>query len=167
MKKRRNVFKIVAKRNRLFMTILIAAVIYLVISLMLTVFEPDIKTYGQGLWISFQILSTIGFGDYTVTTSIGRVCSVLLYLYTVGATAVVTSVIISYHNTLLEVERDDSVTLFVDQLERLPELSKEELTELSKKIKRLRKRNPLPFNSPQCKGPSTGKSLENGPKSAR
>lgn len=100
--------------------------------------EPDITSYFDALWYCYTVISTIGFGDITVTTLISKIASVFLTVYSLFVIAIVTGVVVSFYNQVVQSQRDDSVSMFVDKLERLPELSKEELEEISDKIKKLR-----------------------------
>lgn len=108
----------------------IAAIIQLV--------EPDINRYGDALWYCYAVVSTAGFGDVVAVTFIGKVSSVLLTIYTIFVVAIVTGVVVNFYTQLVEMQRKETLTVFMDKLERLPELSKEELESISKKIKSFR-----------------------------
>ncbi len=71
----------------------------LVFALILKGVEPNINTYGDGLWYTFAVVTTIGFGDIAVTSFIGRVLSVILGLYGIINLAVITSVVVNYYQT--------------------------------------------------------------------
>lgn len=60
--------------------------------------EESMKTYGDALWYSFAVVTTIGFGDISVTSPVSRVLSVVLGLYGIIVVAVITSVIVNYYN---------------------------------------------------------------------
>ena len=55
--------------------------------------------------------------------------------------ASVTTVITSFFTDLARFRANESVREFVDELEHLPELSKEELESLSQRVKDFQKRN--------------------------
>lgn len=61
-------------------------------------FEDNIPTFGDGLWYSFAVVTTIGFGDYVATSIIGRVFTVLLGIYGIIVVAVITSIIVNFYN---------------------------------------------------------------------
>lgn len=109
---------------------IIAAIIQLV--------EPDINRYGDALWYCYAVLSTAGFGDLVAVTFIGKTCSVLLTIYSIFVVAIVTGVVVNFYTQIVEMQRRETVTMFMDKLERLPELSKEELQEISDKVRNLR-----------------------------
>lgn len=102
----------------------------------LAMVEPQVQNFGDGLWYCFVAATTIGFGDICVVTRIGRIVTVLVSLYGILMTAMVPGVVVSYYMEYLKVREKETISVFLEKLERLPELSKEELKELSEKIRK-------------------------------
>ena len=102
-------------------------------------FEPTIKTYGGALWYCYAVISTAGFGDVVVTSLIAKILSVVLTLYALLALAILTGVVVNFYNQVIEIRDKETIRSFMDQMERLPELSQEELETLSGQVKRFRK----------------------------
>lgn len=116
--------------------------LWLFISALILLFiEPNITSYGDSLWYCFSVLSTIGFGDVTVVTAFGRVISVVLSVYSILMIALIPGIITSYYLEYTKLRSNESVEKFLFDLERLPELSKEELAELSEKVKKFQRKN--------------------------
>ena len=67
-------------------------------SLVFMVYEPAIETFGDALWYSFAVVTTIGFGDYTAVTVIGRILTVILGIYGLIIVAILTSIIVNFYN---------------------------------------------------------------------
>lgn len=67
-------------------------------SLVFMMIEPDMPTFVDGLWYSFAVVTTIGFGDITAVTPIGRILTVVLGLYGLIVVAVITSIIVNFYN---------------------------------------------------------------------
>ncbi len=120
--------------------VLAFVVLFIVTSLVVARVEPQIQGFGTAAWLMFQVVSTIGLGDFTCTTGIGRAMAMLLSAYSILFLALITGVMVSYCNERMRFQRDTSIAHFIDQLEHLPELSPEELAALSEKIKRFRHR---------------------------
>lgn len=95
--------------------------------------EPDIHTYGDALWYCYAVISTAGFGDVVVVTAIGKTISVVITMYSVFVIAIVTGVVVNFYNQLLKLQQEETLTAFIDKLERLPEMSQEELEEMARK----------------------------------
>ena len=102
--------------------------------------EPGIGGFGDAAWLMFQVVTTIGLGDFTCTSLPGRLAVVVLSVYSVFFLALITGAVVSYCQERMAARRDASVAHFIDQLEHLPELSHDELVELSEKVKRLDRR---------------------------
>ena len=100
--------------------------------------EPDIHRYVDALWYCYAVISTAGFGDIVTVTLIGKICSVLLTIYTIFVVAIVTGVVVNFYTQLVEMHQKETLAMFMDKLERLPELSKEELEHISQKVRKFR-----------------------------
>lgn len=68
------------------------------VSIVLPGLEPGIERFADGLWYCFAIVTTIGFGDITATTGIGRLLSVLLGIYGIIVVSLITSIIVNFYN---------------------------------------------------------------------
>ena len=58
----------------------------------------------DGLWYCFAIVTTIGFGDLTVTGTLSRILSVILGIYGIIVVSLITSIIVNFYN---EVKNED------------------------------------------------------------
>ena len=68
------------------------------VSIVLPELEPGVERFADGLWYCFAIVTTIGFGDITVKTGIGRLLSVILGVYGIIVVALITSIIVNFYN---------------------------------------------------------------------
>ncbi len=100
--------------------------------------EPTVTSYGDALWYCFVSVTTIGFGDILVTTLLAKLITVVLTIYGIVVIALIPGVVVAFYNESLAMKRNDSLLQFLDKLERLPQLSQEELTEMSKNVKERR-----------------------------
>lgn len=67
-------------------------------SIILMFEEPTMSYYPDALWYCFTVVTTIGFGDFSATTLIGRLVTVVLGIYGIVVVAVFTSIIVSFYN---------------------------------------------------------------------
>ena len=65
-----------------------------------TYVEQSMPTYSDALWYCFAIVTTIGFGDITATSSVGRILSIILGIYGIIVIALITSIIVNFYNEL-------------------------------------------------------------------
>ena len=111
--------------------------LFVVASLIVSVSEPAIGGFANSAWLMFQVVTTIGLGDFTCTSLVGRGAAIVLSVYSVFFLALITGAVVSYCQERMAARRDESVARFIEQLEHLPELSRDELVELSEKVKRI------------------------------
>ena len=104
-------------------------------ALVIAAADPAIASYGDALWYCYAVISTAGFGDIVVTSVIGKAASVLLTVYSVLVIALVTGVIVNFYNQLIQIRQKETLSAFIDRMQRLPELSQEELKEMSERAK--------------------------------
>lgn len=109
-----------------------------VASIILVVVEPHINNFGTAIWYCFQLVTTVGFGDIPAVTAIGRIVSIVVGLYGLFILALLTALIVDFYQEKMHIRRRESVAEFMDKLERLPELSHEELVDLSERVKKFK-----------------------------
>ena len=136
MKKLR-VLKGVLVRTKAHQVLLSFLAFFFAAALVVLLAEPGIETYGDALWYCYAVITTVGFGDLLAKTLLGRLASVLS-AYALIALAIITGVIVNFYTQLIQIQQKESIAAVADRLERLPELSREELTDLSRSVKRLR-----------------------------
>lgn len=95
--------------------------------------EPEIRTYGDALWYCYAVITTIGFGDIVAQCLLSRVLSVFLSVSAAVVIALITGVIVNYYNQITALRQKETMTALVAQLERLPELSPEELEQIARR----------------------------------
>lgn len=110
--------------------------VFFIISIAIMLIEPNINTFSDSVWYCFSVMTTIGFGDITAVTLIGRILSVILSIYSILIIAVIPGVLTSYYIETIKLRANDSIEKFLYDLEHLPELSQKELEELSERVKK-------------------------------
>lgn len=110
-------------------------VLFLFCSLMVWLADPGCLTFGDGMWFSFEAVSTIGFGDIEAAGPIARAATVVLSIFSVFYIALITGVVVNYCSNLIKARQKDTLANFVDSLEHLEEKTPEELAELSARVR--------------------------------
>ncbi len=111
----------------------------LISALLILVLEPDIKRYSDALWYCYAVVSTTGFGDVVVVTALSKIISLLVTAYSTIVIAIITGVVVNFYTEVSEIQRKGTFANFVDKLERLDSLSKDELKEMSQQVKEFKK----------------------------
>lgn len=115
-------------------------IFYLLCSTAVWLSEPTTLTFGDGLWFSFETVSTIGFGDIPAETPVARAITVILSIISIFYIAMLTGVAVNYCNTLIKMRQKDTMARFMDDLEHLEELDRDQLADLSRRVRECRRR---------------------------
>ncbi len=107
--------------------------------IVMTFIEPQVHGVFEGFYYCFVASTTVGFGDIVPVTVIGRIITIVVTSVGILTVAVVPGVVVAYYTEYLKIREKETVSTFLEKLERLPELNKEELTELSDKVKEFNK----------------------------
>ncbi len=102
------------------------------------IFEPTIRTYRDSLWYCYAVISTAGFGDMVVTRAIPKLLSVLLTVYSVIVIAIITGVVVNFYTQMIEIKNKQTLAAFLDRMENLEDLSRDELREMSEQVRKTR-----------------------------
>ena len=98
--------------------------------------EPSIHTFFDSIWYCFTFATTVGFGDFAAETVIGRIFTIILSIYSIGAVAIFTAIITSFFMDVAKARASESAKEFLYEMQNLPELSKEELQLLSDRVRK-------------------------------
>jgi len=90
--------------------------------------EPDVKSFSDGLWWALVTITTVGYGDITPMTSIGRLVASALMFLGLGLIASLTAVVsVKFIQNFVDHHTNDDV------LEKLDEMQKD-IDEIKRKI---------------------------------
>lgn len=137
--KRNKIIKNILKRTGAIKILYGFIIMFLCIAFAIMLVEPKINTYADSIWYCFSVITTIGFGDVTAVTLVGRIMTIFLSIYAILVIALIPGLLTSYYIEIVKIRSNESMEKFLYDLERLPELSKNELSDLSKKVKRFNK----------------------------
>ena len=90
--------------------------------------EPDVRSLGDGIWWALVTITTVGYGDITPVTTLGRVVASSLMLLGLGLIATITAIVSSkFIQNFVDHHTNDDV------LEKLDEMQLE-LDDIKKKL---------------------------------
>ena len=64
--------------------------------------------YTNALWYCFAVVTTIGFGDMTAVSTIGRILSVILGVYGIIVVALITSIIVNFYGEMKKTNLEEA-----------------------------------------------------------
>ena len=97
----------IMNKTHTFEAILCLIALMIACSIIFSMVEPEIKTFGEGLWYSFAVITTIGFGDEVASTLVGRILTVILGIYGIVIVAIITSIIVNYYNEVSHNDKEE------------------------------------------------------------
>lgn len=103
--------------------------------------EPQVHGLFEGIYFCFVASTTIGFGDIVPVTVLGRIIIIVVTIIGILTTAMVPGVVVAYYTEFLKARENETISTFLEKLEHLPELSKDELEDLSERVKQFNKKN--------------------------
>ena len=69
------------------------------------------ERYTNALWYCFAVVTTIGFGDMTAVSTIGRILSVILGVYGIVVVALITSIIVNFYGEMKKTGSEEAESL--------------------------------------------------------
>ena len=119
--------------------ILVFAVVFFAAAAGIWLVEPGIGNYGDALWFLYQVVATIGLGDFTCVTLLGRILAVIVSILSIFLLAVITGAVVSYCSEVVKAHSNQSAVKYLIKLENLDKLSLDELKEMSEQARRFGK----------------------------
>ena len=113
-------------RKSLVSEILLGLLILIILcSVYFTVVEPSMTSYVDSLWYSFALVTTIGFGDVSVSTTFGRILSVILGINGIVVVALFTSIIVNFYNEMNKKRQDKEMKDILNKVEEIEKIENE------------------------------------------
>lgn len=128
----------IIKTNGLDLVLSVAFVLIFGAAIVVKEIEPSITTYMDGVWWSVVTTTTVGYGDISPETGMGRIVAVVLMLVGIGLIGMITSSITTFF-LKNETQKDESVVFIQKQLDRFDELSDKEVNRLIAMLEEMKK----------------------------
>ena len=118
-----------AFNNKRLRTVLLLILFFIAIfGFVFFITEPDVKSFQDGLWWALVTITTVGYGDITPLTSLGRLVATALMFLGLGLIASLTAIIsVKFIQNFVDHHTNDDV------LEKLDEMQKD-IDEIKRKI---------------------------------
>tara|TARA_B000000609_G_scaffold129009_1_gene103219 strand:+ start:273 stop:734 length:462 start_codon:yes stop_codon:yes gene_type:complete len=97
--------------------------------------EPGVDTFGDGIWWALVTVTTVGYGDITPSTTLGRFVASALMFLGLGLIATVTAIVSAkFTQNFVDTHTNDDVLEKLEELEseieKLKKLEEDELDKL-------------------------------------
>jgi hypothetical protein len=122
---RLNVVSRIIKKSMVYEIILALLILVILCSIYFTIVEPSMTSYVDSLWYSFAVITTIGFGDVTVSTTLGRILSVILGISGIVVVALFTSIIVNFYNEMNKKRDEAEIRRVIKKIDELEKIEKE------------------------------------------
>lgn len=152
-----DLFLLIFRQTKMKKFLISFVVVFLVCSVLMLIFDPDMKNLGDAIWFGFMLVTTTGFGDLTVAAPMARIVAVFLGLYGIVFFGFITGVGASWLFEKVRDTHDESVAHMLYQLEHLDELSDDEISSLQKKAAALNNKPTAKKTVPQADSVSAKK----------
>lgn len=129
-KKYSHPFLSILKTNGLDKVIALSGILIFGSSIVVTLVESNIDTFADGVWWSIVTTTTVGYGDISPSTIIGRLIAVLLMLVGIGLIGMITGSITTFF-VKEKTEIRPSIKFIQNQLDHFESLTENEMQELS------------------------------------
>ena len=125
----RNLFGLLGTlfNSRRLRTILAALIFFIFLfGYLFYVSEPDVRNLGDGIWWALVTITTVGYGDITPVTTLGRVVASSLMLLGLGLIATITAIVsakfiqnfVDHHTNDDVLEKLDEMQLELDDIKK-------------------------------------------------
>ena len=113
--------------SRRLRTILAALIFFIFLfGYLFYVSEPDVRNLGDGIWWALVTITTVGYGDITTVTTLGRVVASSLMLLGLGLIATITAIVsakfiqnfVDHHTNDDVLEKLDEMQLELDDIKK-------------------------------------------------
>ncbi|MBU8907630.1 potassium channel family protein [Desertibacillus haloalkaliphilus] len=123
-------FYAVLKTNNLDKVIIALFVLIFVTSIPIRILEPSIYTYTDAVWWAIVTSTTVGYGDISPETIVGRIIAVILMMFGIALLGLVTSSIATYFLNNKNNKENPTIEYIKGELDRVEELTDKEIERL-------------------------------------
>lgn len=116
-----------------FIYVLYANIALISISSIVIMFAEN-QSFGDALWWSIVTCTTVGYGDISPSTTIGRIVAIILMVFGIGLIGMLTGAITTYFTSKQPIESTEKCDELNDIFDNLNDEQKKQLIEIAKII---------------------------------
>lgn len=128
--------------NQLGRVIVVLIIVIFLSSIPIQWIEPEINSYQDAIWWAIVTATTVGYGDISPETPLGRIIAVFLMLFGIGLIGLVTSSVAAYFMTHRTKKEHPTITFMKAQITNIEHLTDQELNQLHALIDTYRQSKP-------------------------
>lgn len=113
----------VLRTNGLDKLLVVTTVLLFLVPIPIILVEPDINTFSDALWWAVVTTTTVGYGDISPATPIGRILAVLLMIIGIGIIGTFTSSISAYFTSKKDPTQQELVITVIEAINKMDTLS--------------------------------------------
>lgn len=128
----------ILKTNKLDKVIVWTVLLIFVAAVPINLVEPNITSYEDALWWAVVTATTVGYGDISPETGLGRIIAIILMLFGIGLIGMVTGSVATYF--IKDKKQDNTTITFIkNELDRYEDLTDKDIDTLILLMERLKK----------------------------
>lgn len=138
MNRRTSLFDLFLKKYKVDNLLLIVMTMLFVVALPMKFIEPDIHTYEDALWWAIVTMTTVGYGDISPVTTVGRIIASVLMLSGIGIIGMVTGTVAAIFTRGNEEELPRELLDVKRKINEYPNIDEVDYEYMIAKIRKLR-----------------------------
>lgn len=135
--KRSNISKVL-KTNSLDKVIVATTLLIFISAIPVKKVEPGIETYGDAVWWAVVTTTTVGYGDISPVTGLGRFIALILMIFGIGLLGMITGSIATFFIGQGKENKNSSVEYIKKELDRVDELTANDIDTLIILLERMK-----------------------------
>ncbi|NGZ77496.1 potassium channel family protein [Saccharibacillus alkalitolerans] len=124
------------KTNGLDKVLIVALILLFIIPIPIVFLEPSIHSFTDALWWAVVTTTTVGYGDLSPETPVGRILAVVLMMVGIGIIGTLTSAITSFFSRKEANTHDKQVLEILNTIEQVDRLTEDDVELIQLYLKR-------------------------------